>query len=243
MAPSETRFAARSRKPAKRSRGRPHGGSAAIIRAVLDATLDDLGMRGYADLSVEDIAERAGVNKTSVYRRWPTKRDLVLAALEGFRDDSATLQDTGGLRSDLFAYLRSIAIKLSVPRGRSIARAIMAESDDLAELARWLRQRHYAAPSPIFERAIARGELGAATDTALLIELLSAPVFHRALIIRETVDDGFLGRVIDVVLHGVIGRHPPRAVSSPARIAATGVSAARVTKTAKSAATLVRRRR
>ena len=238
MAPSETRFAARSRKPVKRSRGRPHGGSDAIIRAVLDATLDDLGMRGYADLSVEDIAERAGVNKTSVYRRWPTKRDLVLAALESFRDDSGTLQDTGGLRSDLFAYLRSIAIKLSVPRGRSIARAIMAESDDLAELARWLRQRHYAAPSLIFDRAIARGELGAATDTALLIELLSAPVFHRALIIREAVDDGFLSRVIDVVLHGVIGRSPPRDLGSHAKIAG-----ARITKTAKSAAPLVRRRR
>jgi AcrR family transcriptional regulator len=190
----------------KRPRGRPGGGSEAIIRAVLEAALEELGLRGYASLSIEEVALRAGVNKTSIYRRWPSKGELVRAALLRLRDDEAPLPDTGALETDLLELLRRKTAKMSVPRGRSIVRALMADKDDeLAALTCWIRERH-AEPSPVFERAIARGELPAGTDTALLLEIITAPVYHRAFILQERIDDTFLRRVIDVVLRGVLVR-------------------------------------
>ena len=152
------------------------------------------------------MALRAGVNKTSIYRRWPSKGELVRAALLRLRDDESPLPDTGALETDLLELLRRKTAKMSVPRGRSIVRALMADKDDeLAELTCWIRERH-AEPSPVFERAISRGELPAGTDTALLLEIVSAPVYHRAFILQERIDDAFLRRVIDVVLRGVLLR-------------------------------------
>src|SRR5258707_2197699 len=69
------------RKKKERRTGRPKGGSDAIVRAVLEATLRQLGDRGFAGVSVDEVAKAAAVNKTSVYRRWPSRSALVLAAL------------------------------------------------------------------------------------------------------------------------------------------------------------------
>ncbi len=200
----------------KRPRGRPGGGSAAIIAAVLDAVLDELGMRGYARLSVEEVALRAGVNKTSIYRRWPTKSELVRAALLALREDDAPLPDTGALGTDLLELLRRKTAKMSVPRGRSLVRALMADEDpELAKLTRSIHERS-TGPAPVFERAILRGELHPRTDTALLLEVVCAPLYHRAFILQEQVDDAFLTGVIDTVLRGALApRAEGRAPAAP----------------------------
>jgi AcrR family transcriptional regulator len=168
---------------------------------MLDATLEELGRRGYADLSVEDVAQRAGVNKTSVYRRWPTKSELVRAALLALRAQHGAPPDTGTLRGDLVELLRRARAKLSAPRGSSVFRALMAERDALA---RKMREQQHAEDAPVFERAVARGELSAATDTRFLLDLLTAPLLRRIFIARDKVDDEYLVRVVDVVLHGVM---------------------------------------
>src|SRR5262249_40598485 len=81
-------------------RARIGGRSERVVRAVLAATTAELGRVGYAALRMEDVATTAGVNKTTVYRRWPTKADLVGAAMRGLGAPAQPAPDTGSLRGD-----------------------------------------------------------------------------------------------------------------------------------------------
>ncbi len=193
--------------PKARRRGRPPGGSEAIVRTILDATLELLGSRGYAGLRVEDVAARAGVNKTSVYRRWPQKSDLVSAALRALQEHIQPEPDTGSLRRDAISMLRASRDRMASPAGEAIVRAVVAADDPgVTQIARSIWDRVYATPSPLFERAMKRGELPRGTDTALLLELLVAPVLHRTFILHAPTDDAFLARVVDAVLAGARSR-------------------------------------
>jgi AcrR family transcriptional regulator len=196
-------MASRLRTPPRRARrrGRPPGGSEPIVGAILEATLKLLSSHGYAALRVEDVAARAGVNKTSVYRRWPAKGDLVTAALEAFQDQAGPEPDTGSLRGDAVSMLRASRARMRSPAGVAIVRAVFAADDPgVTQIARSIWDRYYARPSPIFERAMERGELPRDTDTSLLRELLLAPVLHRIFMLHESADDAYLARVVDAVL-------------------------------------------
>jgi AcrR family transcriptional regulator len=184
-----------------RRRGRPPGGSEPIIGAILDATLELLGSHGYAALRVEDVAARAGVNKTSVYRRWPAKSDLVSAALYALQEQIRPEPDTGSLRGDVISMLRASRARMTSPAGAAVIRAVVAADDPgVTKIARSIWDRAYMTPSPVFERAMERGELPRGTDTALLLELLVAPVLHRIFMLHESAGDAFLTRVVDSVL-------------------------------------------
>src|SRR5262245_26513815 len=82
------------------------GRASRVVRDVLQATREELDRAGYAELSVESVAALAGVNKTTIYRRWPTKSELVVAAIKEYFDQSQDFPDTGVLRSDLLEYVR-----------------------------------------------------------------------------------------------------------------------------------------
>ena len=87
------------------------------------------------------------------------------------------------------------------PVGAAIVRALLAADDPgVTQIARSIWDRTYRTPSPVFERAMERGELPRDTDTALLRELLVAPVLHRIFLLHESADDAFLARVVDSVL-------------------------------------------
>lgn len=189
---------------AKRSRspGRPAGGSEELIRAVLETTRQHLAERGYSKLSVEEIARAAGMNKTSIYRRWPTKGELVLAALGTMQENEPPFRETGDLRTDLVALLRAKAARVSTPGGRAIARALMSIDDDEA-LAASIRARRYGLSTSWLQAAIERGELARDVDASFVSEMLLAPVLHRLLVTNEPADDVFVERVVDQVLAGL----------------------------------------
>jgi AcrR family transcriptional regulator len=188
----------------QKRRGRPLGGSEEIVRVVLDATLRQLGERGFAALSVEEIAKAADVNKTSVYRRWPTKVDLVLAALLTLREELPVLSESGSLRDDLVRAVQVKAALVATPRGRKIARAMMAFGDaEVDTVVQALRECRYSVPHAVIEHAIKRGDLPADTDPALLSELLLAPVYYRILMLNEPVDVRYIEGVVDQVLLGL----------------------------------------
>jgi AcrR family transcriptional regulator len=190
-------------KPRRKARrlGRPPGGSESIVGAILGATLELLGSYGYASLRVEDVAARAGVNKTTIYRRWPAKSDLVSAALHALRDPTQIEPDTGSLRGDVISMLRASRARMKSPAGAAIVRAVVAgDEPGVTQIARSIWDRAYATPSPVFDRAIRRGELPRGTDTAFLRELLIAPVMHRIFILHGSADDTFLAHVVDSVL-------------------------------------------
>src|SRR3954466_15989543 len=107
---------------------RPGGRTARTAAAVLDATIAELGDRGYDGLSVESVAARAGVHKTTVYRRWETKDRLIVAALTEAAEQRTEVPDTGDLELDLRALARAVRATLRSPDGAATVRALVAGS-------------------------------------------------------------------------------------------------------------------
>lgn len=185
----------------RRRQGRPQGGSEEIVRAVLAATLKQLGERGLEGLNIEEIATSVGLNKTSVYRRWRTKRDLVLAALLARREQEPPFVESGDVEADLIRVIRAKIATLSTPLGRRISQVLMAFNDpDAMVITRALRQNRFLVPSTIISHAIARGELPAGLDPELLSELLLGPILFRRIIWNEPVRDVYIRRVVKQVL-------------------------------------------
>jgi AcrR family transcriptional regulator len=175
-----------------------------VVRAVLDATLDALADVGYAALSFDDVAARADVSRTTVYRRWPTKGELVRAALLRMAEELPQAPDTGALRSDLLALARA---KLSGPtsaRDRALFRAFVAEALDpeIVAFVRVVRARFQEPLVAAVERAVARGELPRGTDPQLVYEPIFGPLHLHHAIFEDAVAPGYVERLVDVVLAG-----------------------------------------
>src|SRR5260221_147731 len=114
----------------RQARPRTGGRSARVVSEVLSATLEVFAEQGYAGLSIEAVALRAGVNKTTVYRRWPTKVELVGDALFSLRDEDPEPPDTGSLPEDLLVVLPHWAAQMLTPRRRAIMHSISLGSTD-----------------------------------------------------------------------------------------------------------------
>src|SRR5688572_4964508 len=119
---------------------RPGGRSARVRTAVLAATLELLVETGYDGLSVDAVAARACVHKTTVYRRWPTKAALVAAAATDRSEQLVPVPDTGSLVGDLTALGRSVADNVSSELGGGLARTIVAAAAASEEVAQVHRE-------------------------------------------------------------------------------------------------------
>lgn len=176
-------------------RRRPGGRSAAVTQAVYDATLDLLAEVGYRDLQLPDVAARAGVNKTTVYRRWPTTAQLVGDLIRDLAVDEVPIPDTGTLHGDLVALLTDVAAIIDRPAVKAIIQAGIPQPTDAppavaARVEYW--QDRFGRSSEIVRRAIARGELDAGTEPRTLVEYASSPIYFRRLVTGEAVDDAFV---------------------------------------------------
>lgn len=181
-----------------------------MIDAVMRATLEELGAHGLGALSVERIALAAEVNKTSIYRRWPTREALVAGALEHVLVDfEAAQEDTGSLRGDLLVLGRAVADFLATPAGLALARAAFAESSstELAALAHRQFADGTAAPvGGLVKRALARGEWDRRTPPEVPLSMLVGALLHRVLLEHQPVSSAWLGRVVDVLAAGLVVR-------------------------------------
>jgi AcrR family transcriptional regulator len=170
---------------------RTGGRSARVRRAVLDAALALLLERGYDGLSVAEVARNAEVAETTVYRRWPTKADLVTAAIGELAAAKNPLPDTGSLTGDLTTLLTQIVDVLRRPEIERLARASVAVAGDNPEQTEtrtvFYRTR-IAGSSQVAVRAIERGELPAGTDPEAVIEHLVAPAYLRLLLTGGPLD-------------------------------------------------------
>lgn len=145
-----------------------------LERAIYDAVLAELGQRGFGRLSYEGVAERAGTGKAALYRRWPTKVDLVVSALTHALADPASVPITGHLRADLLACLRSMAEGLAGPTGTYL-RGMIGELHQHPELATALRQRLLAPRQASLRAVLAAGvERGDVRPDALAPECVDA---------------------------------------------------------------------
>ena len=182
---------------------RPGGRSERIVRVVLDAAAAELARSGYVALRIEDVAARACVNKTTIYRRWPTKADLIGATLTS-KHEALDLPDTGSLRADLLELLRRVVTLASAPEGQGIARVLMTELNhpEVEALARTLREQRHRDWLHVIGRAVRRGEIPPRRDHRLMVEMINSTVFSRLFKFRDEVDERFLCGVIDLVLNG-----------------------------------------
>jgi AcrR family transcriptional regulator len=187
------------------ARGRPR--SARSHRAILDAANELLAERGFVDLTIEEVAQRAGVGKTTIYRRWPSKGTLVFEAFATDYQNQLPLQDTGSLRGDLLALLRGwIRLVKGTVAGRTLV-GLIAEVQRDPELAEIWRERFVgpvrAQHRVMFERAVGRGEVAPDTDPEVLLDLVFGAAYHRLLQSHLTLSDRFARAVVDIVVAGV----------------------------------------
>lgn len=195
------------RPPEAAKRGRPRSEQA--DHAILRAATDLLAERGLPGMSIEEVAARAGVGKATIYRRWPTKGALALDAFLALYRGQQPEPDTGTLRGDLLAALRSwVRAVTRTPAGRMLAGLIAAVQHDPDLAADWretviapLRARH----TVMLDRAIARGEIPADTDKDVVLDLLFGAAYHRLLLGHRPLSDRFAQRVVDTIVAGTAG--------------------------------------
>jgi AcrR family transcriptional regulator len=181
---------------------RPGGRSARVRAAVLAATLAELADRGYSGASLDDVAARAEVHKTTVYRRWRTKEALVLDAMLAQASQTVAVPDTGTLRGDLLELARRSAAIQTSPAGEAVIRAVAGEAPGNPQIAAASRRfwaERLQLDRTILQRARDRGEIGAATLRRPVIEALLGPLYFRLLVTGEPLDDAYIESVVDLV--------------------------------------------
>jgi len=171
---------------------RPGGRSERVRLAVLHATLDELAVTGYADLTVDAVAERAGVHRTTLYRRWGSAEGLVAEALLFGTEQDWEAPDTGTLEGDLAALGRELVHFFTTPGLSALPIASISAAFQSSRAAESLREFYvdrHARCAVVVDRAVTRGEIPEGTDGAEVIRAATAPVFYRLFISRERVDD------------------------------------------------------
>ncbi len=184
---------------------RPGGRAARVRSDVLQAAAELLTDVGYDQLSVEDVATRAGVHKTTVYRRWPTKSALIADAVSLSSEEAVPIPDTGALASDLRAFARSIVANISSEGGRRRSKSVVvaaATSHDLGAAMHSFWASRLSSSAVMVDRAIERGELPAGSDANLIVETLIGPLWVRLLLTGESINDDLADRVAELVAAG-----------------------------------------
>ncbi len=191
--------------PPPAPRGRPR--SERAHQAILDAANELLEERGFVDLTIDEVAQRAGVSKTTIYRRWPTKGTL---AFEAFSSDFRARQptpDTGSLRGDLLAGLRAwVRTVKGTVTGRTLV-GLIAEVQRDPELAEIWREQFVGRVRTqhriILDRAMERGEISPDADPDVVLDLIYGPAYHRLLQTHLPLSDRFAQAIVDTVVAGV----------------------------------------
>lgn len=184
---------------------------ARISDAVLDATVELLDETGYPELSIGAVARRAGVHRPAVYRRWPSKRHLVVDAL-GDRLGLAPTPDTGDLRADLVTGMLTLVDGLAgTPLGRVLPPLVadLAAEPELAErfMGRIFHPRR-ATTAATLRSAIRRGVIRPDFDMDFVLDALAAPLFYRVLFGHLPLTRSLAEQTVDGVLTGL--RTDPR---------------------------------
>jgi AcrR family transcriptional regulator len=185
-------------------RGNRHRRSEAARQAVLEAADDLLVERGFAGLTIEGIAARAGVAKQTIYRWWPSKAEILMDA---FVDDAAEYlspPDSGDLGQDLRTHLSRLADFLTQTDAGAVFRALAGQAQHDADVAARLRADHLSQQRdrdrlPL-QRAVDRGQLPPQADIDLAVEQLVGPIYYRVLVTGQPVPGEFTDHLVDQFL-------------------------------------------
>jgi AcrR family transcriptional regulator len=206
--PNSTTDGPARRGGARIGAGRPR--QPGVEQAVFEAALDLLASRGYRQITMETLAERAGVSRTTIYRRWPTKAGVVAAAVSSLYLDQAEVPDTGSLAEDLVALLSETYRVMADGDGR-VLEQLVRQSGQNPELVDVVRSIFYArrrVSATALNHAIARGELTPDIDQELLLDLLLGPLWFRLLVSGAPITPEEARSVVELVLDGALPRRP-----------------------------------
>ncbi|MFF3546751.1 TetR/AcrR family transcriptional regulator [Streptomyces platensis] len=174
---------------------------AAVLRedkteAIRAAVFEELAAAGFARMSIEGIARRAGVGKTAVYRRWRSKLHLVLDVVSAVAAAGMPTPDTGSLAGDVRMLLEVAARALRHPMASQIIPDLLAEAARSPELAQALKAALHdsqeGVAAAVVARAVERGELPPDVDARLALDLLTGPLYWRLLVARDELPKGYL---------------------------------------------------
>lgn len=185
----------------KKQRGAP------LIANVLDAALAEIARVGPYDVSIDEVAKRAGVNKTTIYRRWPNPEALAFAAFE-HGSTTAPMPNTGALRTDVIDCLKLVREVCKTPAMLSLARMQLTGELE-GELGKLMQARIDCSDCDtliMFERALDRGELPCGTDLALVRDMVIGSAQYQLLFRNSSLPDDVLERIVDMTLAGA-GHH------------------------------------
>lgn len=175
-----------------RSAGRPRDQRA--HRAILDATRDVARENGYGGVTIEGVARRAGVAKTTIYRWWRGKSALVYEACFGNEDAGTSAPDTGDLYTDLRALVRLEVGRQTAPLARMVLPGLVAEQAESSAETPFLEgllQPERARVQSVVDGARRRGENVPSGAVELLVDMLSGAVFHHAFVLGKRPDEEF----------------------------------------------------
>jgi AcrR family transcriptional regulator len=191
-------------KEAARPIGRPR--DARADRAILQATLELIAERGIHEFRTEDVAARAGVGKGAIYRRYPSKDELVTAAVAGLVKEEIVVPDTGSTSADLQALMREAVELYSGSLPGQLMPSLVSAMAQRPELARAVRDgflaNRRAALSEVLRRGVERGDLRPDLDLELALDVLGGPLFYRLLITGGPIDEELARGVAELILRG-----------------------------------------
>ena len=197
-----------------RAIGRPRDARAG--RAILTAALQLMAERGVHDLRMDDVAERAGVGKATIYRRYRSKDALVSDAIATLVSEIA-IPDTGSTRADLLALMRQAVELYSGSLAARLMPAVLEETRRNPELATTVRDEFLAgrraALGLVLKRGVRRGDLRRGLDLELALDVLAGPIFYRLLVTGGPIDERLAEGVVELIMAG-FARTPERETKS-----------------------------
>ena len=193
----------KTKKTDHRRLPRPGGRTARNTAAVLDTAYRLITTHGLGKLTVADVATESGVHETTIYRRWKTIHALALdACLEGI-SAAIPIPHRGSLHADLVALIRGVIDVLGGPGGRALLDICRISDPPIAEVRAQLLSARFEVAGLIFDRAAKRGEWNGRLDWKLLLELLIAPIYFRALVTQQSLRAWPVDKVVRVALAAV----------------------------------------
>jgi AcrR family transcriptional regulator len=184
--------------------GNRYGRSEAARQAVLEAADDLLSEIGFAAVTMERIAARAGVGKQTIYRWWPSKTDVLMDAFLDDAFQNLRPPDGGNLSQNLRTHLRNLAKFLTESDAGTVFRALAGQAQHDPKIASRFRKDYLSRQRVVdrvpLQRAIERGELASDTDIELAVDQLVGPIYYRVLVTGEPVDKKFTDSLVAAFL-------------------------------------------
>jgi AcrR family transcriptional regulator len=199
----------------RRTRGVQRGPrSHQVVEKVREATMAELARVGFPGLTIEGVAKAANVNRTTIYRRWPSKGALLLAVIQPLLERFDHDPDSGSLGGDLLALMRMIGENMALPEHQAAHRAVGSVVDELKELVEAANDRGLGAFHRAFDRARARAEVRSTDDTEMITHLAFYGVALWAETRERAPTDEECRRILTVVLAPLAGRTAERGAPS-----------------------------